>query len=80
MDKLDDRKESIKILPKETKPSDKLLKIRYIGIEFDPSKKHTGEDEVNAALEEGYEPIRDIETPRGLIMVLGFYGQRSDSI
>lgn len=51
----------------------RLAKIRYIGIEFDPTKIDSCEKEVNDALSQGYEPIRDVDTPRGLIMVLGMW-------
>ena len=33
------------------------------------------EKEVNAALSRGFEPIRDFETARGLVMVLGLWKQ-----
>ena len=50
-----------------------LKAIKYIGIEFDTSKISGCEKEVNDALEQGYEPIRDFETARGLVMVLGLW-------
>ena len=50
-------------------------KIRYVGIEFEPSKIESCEKEVNDALSQGFEPIRDFETPRGLVMVLGLWKQ-----
>ena len=51
----------------------KLTSVRYIGVEFNPSKISSCEKEVNEALSEGYEPIRDFETARGLVMVLGLW-------
>tara|TARA_Y100000782_G_C9977746_1_gene178765 strand:+ start:145 stop:474 length:330 start_codon:yes stop_codon:yes gene_type:complete len=53
----------------------KLKKIKYVGIEFEPSKIETCEKEVNDALTQGFEPIRDVETARGLVMVLGLWQQ-----
>ena len=50
-----------------------LKEIRYVGIEFEPSKIQSCEKEVNAALSQGFEPIRDFETGRGLVMVLGLW-------
>ena len=50
-----------------------LKAIKYVGIEFEPSKITGCEKEVNDALEQGYEPIRDFETARGLVMVLGLW-------
>ena len=54
----------------------KMEEIRYIGVEFDPVKVKLGQTEVNAALKSGFEPIRDFETARGIIMVLGKWGEK----
>ena len=53
----------------------KMQEIRYIGVEFDPGKEKQGQEEVNAALKSGFEPIRDFETAKGIIMVLGLWGE-----
>ena len=53
----------------------KMQEIKYIGIEFDPVKVEQGQNQVNAALKSGFEPIRDFETARGIIMVLGKWGE-----
>ena len=54
----------------------KMQEIRYIGVEFDPVKVKQGQNEINAALKSGFEPIRDFETARGIIMVLGKWGEK----
>ena len=54
----------------------KMQEIRYIGVEFDPVKVKQGQTEVNAALQSGFQPIRDFETARGIIMVLGKWGEK----
>ena len=54
----------------------KMEEIRYIGVEFDPVKVKQGQTEINAALKSGFEPIRDFETARGIIMVLGKWGEK----
>ena len=54
----------------------KMQEIRYIGVEFDPVKVKLGQTEVNVALKSGFEPIRDFETARGIIMVLGKWGEK----
>ena len=54
----------------------KMQEIRYIGVEFDPVRVKQGQEEVNAALKSGFEPIRDFETARGIIMVLGKWGEK----
>ena len=58
----------------------KMQEIKYIGVEFDPNGVKQGQDEVNAALKCGFEPIRDFETARGIVMVLGLWGdhERTD--
>ena len=58
----------------------KMQEIKYIGVEFDPNGVQKGQDEVNAALKSGFEPIRDFETAKGIVMVLGLWGdhQRTD--
>ena len=53
----------------------KMQEIRYIGVEFDPGRVKQGQEEVNAALKSGFEPIRDFETAKGIIMVLGLWGE-----
>ena len=53
----------------------KLKKIKYVGVEFDPKKIGNSEDLVNIALEHGYQPITDYQTPMGLVMVLGLWNE-----
>ena len=53
----------------------KMQEIRYVGVEFDPVRVKQGQAEVNAALKSGFEPIRDFETAKGIIMVLGLWGE-----
>ena len=55
-----------------------IRKIRYIGVDFDDAKIRECEKDVNNALSQGYEPLRDIDTPRGLILVLGLYGKKEN--
>ena len=54
----------------------KMEEIRYIGVEFDPVKVKQGQTEINAALKSGFEPIRDFETAKGTIVVLGLWGEK----
>ena len=52
----------------------KMMKeVRYIGVEFEPSRVQQCQDEVNQALAAGFQPIKDIPTPKGLVMVLGLW-------
>ena len=54
----------------------KMKEIRYIGVEFEPTDVKKGQAEVNEALKAGFEPIRDFPTARGIVMVLGLWGDR----
>ena len=54
-------------------PKHRIAKIKYIGVEFDPVKIGACEKEVNAALSQGYEPIRDVDTARGIVLVMGLW-------
>ena len=61
------------LLKRKKKSKERIKKIKYIGVEFEPTKIDECEKQVNNALSQGYSPIRDIDTPRGLIMVLGLW-------
>jgi len=61
------------LLKRKKKSKERIKKIKYIGVEFEPTKIDECEKQVNDALSQGYSPIRDIDTPRGLIMVLGLW-------
>ena len=82
--------ESIRMKPNHRKHSNKkvrhrhsagkghqhrITKIKYIGVEFDPAKIGACEKEVNDALSQGYEPIRDVDTARGIVLVMGLWEQ-----
>ena len=61
----------------ESERCKQMKQVKYIGIEFDPVSVKKGEDEVNAALKAGFEPVRDFETAKGIVMVLGMWGDRN---
>ena len=52
----------------------KMQEIKYIGVEFEPTDVRKGEEEINLALKAGFEPIRDFPTAKGIVMVLGLWG------
>ena len=60
---------------KKRKP-EKLTKMKFVGVIFDPEKYKAGESEVNEALSEGFEVIRDFETGGGIVLALGKYEKR----
>ena len=67
------QKQLDQLAKKKPRSRKKLKKIKYVGVEFCPTKIGDCEKEVNNALSQGYEPIRDVDTPRGLVLVLGLW-------
>ena len=67
--KIEKMEKDIRLLKK--KKARKLTKIKFVGVAFDPQKYKAGESEINEALSEGYEVIRDFETGGGIVMTLG---------
>ena len=67
--KIEKMEKDIRLLKK--RPARKLTKIKFVGVAFDPQKYKAGETEINDALSEGYEVIRDFETGGGIVMALG---------
>ena len=49
----------------------KLTKMKFVGVIFDPEKYKAGEAEINDALSDGFEVIRDFETGGGIVLALG---------
>ena len=60
---------------KKRKP-EKLTKMKFVGVVFDPEKYKAGEEEINEALSDGFEVIRDFETGGGIVMTLGKWKKR----
>ena len=54
----------------------KLTAMKFVGVAFDPEKYRVGESEVNGALADGFEVIRDFETGGGIVLALGKYEKR----
>ena len=53
------------------KPRKKLTKMKFVGVVFEPEKYKTGEAEINDALSNGFEVIRDFQTGSGIVVTLG---------
>ena len=49
----------------------KMTAMKFVGVAFDPEKYKTGEAEINNALSDGFEVIRDFQTGGGIVMALG---------
>ena len=54
----------------------KMTAMKFVGVIFDPEKYKAGEAEINEALSEGFEVIRDFETGGGIVLALGKYEKR----
>ena len=53
----------------------KMTAMKFVGVVFDPEKYKSGEAEINEALSEGFEVIRDFETGGGIVFALGKWGK-----
>ena len=49
---------------------DRLARIKYVGVLFDMKSYKKGEQEINDALDEGFEVMRDFETGAGIVVCL----------
>ena len=58
----------------------KMTAMKFVGVVFDPEKYKAGEAEINEALSEGFEVIRDFETGGGIVMALGKWENKSKTV
>ena len=49
----------------------KMTAMKFVGVVFDPEKYKAGETEINKALSDGFEVLRDFETGGGIVIALG---------
>ena len=68
----------IKLLKK--RKTRKLTKMKFVGVAFDPQKYKVGEAEINDALSDGFEVIRDFETAGGIVMALGKWERKDEKV
>jgi len=61
------------------KPERKMTAMKFVGVLFDPEKFKTGEAEINDALSNGFEVIRDFETGGGIVMALGKWEMKEEN-
>ena len=76
--KIEKMEKDIRLLKK--RPARKLTKIKFVGVAFDPQKYKAGETEINDALSEGFEVIRDFETGGGIVMALGKWEKEGKTV
>ena len=58
----------------------KMTAMKFVGVIFDPKKFKTGEAEINDALANGFEVIRDFETGGGIVMALGKWEKKDEKV
>ena len=52
-----------------------LAEIKLVGIEFDPNKINSQEQELNVHLAQNYKVMEHIPTATGLVFILGKFGK-----
>ena len=60
--------------------SRKMTAMKFVGVAFDPEKYKAGEAEINDALANGFEVLRDFETGGGIVMALGKWEKKDEKV
>ena len=60
--------------------SRKMTAMKFVGVVFDPEKYKAGEAEINEALSNGFEVLRDFETGGGIVIALGKWENKSKTV
>ena len=58
----------------------KMTAMKFVGVAFDPEKYKAGEAEINDALSDGFEVLRDFETGGGIVIALGKWENKSKTV
>ena len=58
----------------------KMTAMKFVGVAFDPEKYKAGEAEINNALANGFEVLRDFETGGGIVMALGKWEKKDEKV
>ena len=75
---IDKQGKDIKKLKK--KQARKMTAMKFVGVVFDPVKFKTGEAEINDALANGFEVMRDFETGGGIVVALGKWERKDEKV
>ena len=76
--KIEKIEKEIKKLKK--KQSRKMTAMKFVGVVFDPEKYKAGEAEINEALSNGFEVLRDFETGGGIVIALGKWETKTKTV
>ena len=60
--------------------SRKMTAMKFVGVVFDPEKYKSGEAEINEALSNRFEVLRDFETGGGIVIALGKWENKSKTV
>ena len=58
----------------------KMTAMKFVGVVFDPEKYKAGETEINEALSNGFEVLRDFETGGGIVIALGKWEKKGKTV
>ena len=58
----------------------KMTAMKFVGVVFDPEKYKSGEAEINEALSNGFEVLRDFETGGGIVIALGKWETKNKTV
>jgi len=76
--KIEKMEKDIKKLKKKSRST--MTAMKFVGVVFDPEKFKSGEAEINDALSDGFEVIRDFETAGGIVMALGKWERKDEKV
>ncbi|MBC8252175.1 MAG: hypothetical protein H8E89_11400 [Candidatus Nitrosopelagicus sp.] len=56
-----------------TEKDERLVRVKFVGVTFEPDTYSNGEDQLNEALDHGYRVMREYPTGAGVVIALGLY-------
>ena len=75
---IDKHAKDIKKLKKKSRRT--MTAMKFVGVVFDPEKFKSGEAEINEALSDGFEVLRDFETGGGIVIALGKWEKKDKTV
>jgi len=75
---IDKHAKDIKKLKKKSRRT--MTAMKFVGVVFDPEKFKSGEAEINDALSDGFEVMRDFETAGGIVMAMGKWERKDEKV
>lgn len=56
-----------------TKNDERLIRVKFVGVTFEPDSYSNGEGQLNEALDHGYRVMSEYPTGAGVVIALGLY-------